>query len=88
MWPVVLEQQGGSSKAANAAFRGIAAALAEREGRDPDKVRAERTRRLAVVIARAKAMRIQRRLAKAAQKKPPWLAAVRSAFSLKAEEDR
>ena len=60
-WPVVHEVQGGMSKAADAATRAIAEAVAEREQRDADKVRHELLARVAVVIARCSVRAIKKR---------------------------
>ena len=59
---VVLEQQGGNSGAANAAVRAVAEAVATREGIDPAEVKRDMEYRLSLVLARATASMIQRRL--------------------------
>jgi hypothetical protein len=51
-WPIVLEQQGGCAKGADAAFRSISSAAASREGREASAILLELRQRLAIVMAR------------------------------------
>ena len=60
-WPVVHEIQGGMAKAADAAARAIAEAVAGREERDAPNVRRELLARVAVVVARSAARAIFKR---------------------------
>ena len=60
-WPIVFEQQGGCSKAADKATRAIAKAVAEREGRKESVVREEFRQIIAVILARSGAAMIKRR---------------------------
>ena len=57
-WPVVLEQQGGMSKAADAAFPAIAKAVATKGMSEFTKVKAELLHRLAMVLARSRAQKL------------------------------
>ena len=69
---VVLEQQGGMSKGADAAFRAVAAAVARKEGLEPPTVRREMLHRVAVVVARGCSSRVERRRAKARAGRAVW----------------
>ena len=60
-WLVVHEVQGGTSKAADAAVRAIAAAVGARERREPGAVRRELLARIAAVIARSSARAVTKR---------------------------
>ena len=60
-WPVIFEQQGGQSKAAYAATRAIAEAVADREGGRASDIRQEMNQRVAILLARATASMIARR---------------------------
>ena len=51
LWPVVFEQQGGTSRRADAAIRGVARAVGDREARDEATVRREMRHRVAVAIS-------------------------------------
>ena len=74
-WPVVFEQQGGIPKAADAALRAIAVAVATCEGRDEQAVRREILHRIAIIIARSAGSRVARRLRSPPCARPAWAAA-------------
>ena len=74
-WPVVFEQQGGRSKAAAAATRAVAEAVAMREGSKPETVLGEINQRLAIVLARATASMINRRQPACHSSRPTWITA-------------
>ena len=74
--PVVFEQQGGMSKGADAAFRAVAATVAQKEGLEPAAVRREMLHRVAVLLARGCATRLARRRARVHRGKAEWRAAV------------
>ena len=78
-WPVVLEQQGGMTKAADAAFTAIAKAVATKEMSEFTKVKAELLHRLAVVLARSCAQRISRRMRRTVVGRGAWELSVRRA---------
>ena len=75
-WPVVLTQQGGTSKAADAAFRAIAKAVAEKEGREETSIRREMQHRIAIVLARSWAGRVLRHSQVGSSGRPAWAGAV------------
>ena len=62
-WPVVHEVQGATSKAADAAVRAIAGAVAAKEGREQAAVKKELLERVALVITRSSARAIRKRSA-------------------------
>ena len=70
------EVQGGTSKAADAAIRAIAAAVAEREIREPGSIRRELLGRVAAVLARTAARAVHKRCGRQVSKMQPWSAAV------------
>jgi hypothetical protein len=74
-WPVVLEQQGGMSKAADTALRAIAVAVATCEGLDEQVIRRAIMQRISVVIARSVGSRVARRVRSAPCARPAWAAA-------------
>ena len=71
-WPVVHEVQGGTCKAADAAQRAIADAVAEAEGRSSSDVRREMRERIALVVARCPAKAVAKRLPQPTAAAPPW----------------
>ena len=73
-WPLVFEQQGGCSKAADAATRAIANAVANIEGCKAATIRKEIRQRIAVILARSVAAMIARRqpLRVDGARRPPW----------------
>lgn len=75
-WLVVLTHQGGTSKAADSAFRAIAKAVAEKEGRDEASIRREMQHRIAIVLARSRACRVLRRVRVRNAGRPAWAGAV------------
>ena len=75
-WPVVHEVQGGMAKAADAATRTIAEAVASRELRDAIAVRQGMIARVAVVIARCSARAVAKRATRQMPPSTPWGAAV------------
>ena len=81
-WPVVFEQQGGRTKAANVAIRAIAESVAEREGAEVDTVRRAFDHRLAITLARCGADMIARRQRASIHTRPKWCNAVAAALAL------
>ena len=82
---MVFEQQGGMSKAADAAIRGIAMAVSMAEGCDEHFIRREMLHRIAVIVARAIGSRIARRARQHCSNRPAWVAAT-STFHLEVED--
>ena len=78
-WPMVFEQQGGKSKAADAATRAISEAVAEKEGRKAATIRHELNNRVAILLARAAAAMIARRQAGPSRPEQSALAAAMAA---------
>ena len=82
-WPVVFEQQGGRSKAAQAAIRAIAEAIAMREGCEAKTVQRAMEDRLAVLLARGTATMIARRQRSPAEpQRQAWERAIAAAEAL------
>ena len=71
-WPVVFEQQGGTSKGTDAAIRAVSEAIATREGREASGIRRELLCRIAVVLARSAASMIGRRQRHQTAHRPRW----------------
>ena len=68
--------QGATSKAADAAGRAIAEAVAAREGRDKASIRKELLERVAFVLARSSVRAICKRVGAPARRQPLLTAAV------------
>jgi hypothetical protein len=75
-WPVIHEAQGGSAKAADAAQRAIADAVAEAEGRSSASVHKEMRERIALVTSRCFAKAIAKRTPVPAVATPAWSTAL------------
>ena len=85
--PVVFEQQGGRSKAADSAIRSIAEAIGAREGVEASTVRRSFEQRLAVTLARCGADMIARRQRQVERKRACLSAAVATTFALHDDEE-
>jgi len=86
-WTVVLTHQGGTSKAADAALRAIAKAVAEKEGREEASIRREMQHRIAIVLACSRASRVLRRARVGTATRLAWAAAVAQVCSLRVPDD-
>ena len=73
-WPAVFEYQGGRTQDADELLRAISFAVAEREGADEARICDVVEQRIAVVLARSAANRLQRR-ARGVPERPAWSAA-------------
>ena len=83
---MVLEQQGATSKGVDAAFRLIAKAVAMHECRDEQVVRKEMLERIAIIVGRAVAQRIRRRIPGVSDERPPWVAAAAQVCATELDE--
>ena len=86
-WPVVLTHQGGTAKAADAALRAIAKAVAEKEGREEASIRREMQHRIAIVLARSRASRVLRRACAGTADRPVWARAAAQVWGLNGPDD-